>query len=62
MHGWFLIQTFYHGIKRTSHKHLDVAAGGAFFSLQVPAAKELIEKWWQIKVGMETVSNPALAV
>jgi hypothetical protein len=44
MHGWFLIQTFYHGLKRASRKHLDAAAGGAFFSLQVPAAKELIEK------------------
>jgi hypothetical protein len=44
MHGWFLIQTFYHGLKRTSREHLDAAVGGAFFSLQVPAAKELIEK------------------
>jgi hypothetical protein len=44
MHGWFLIQTLYHGLKRTSREHLDAAAGGAFFSLQVPAAKELIEK------------------
>jgi hypothetical protein len=30
----------------------------AFFSLQVPAAKELIEKMVEIKVGMEIVSNP----
>jgi hypothetical protein len=44
MHGWFLIQTFYHGLKRTSHEHLDTTIEGAFFSLQVPAAKELIEK------------------
>jgi hypothetical protein len=44
MHGWFLIQTFYHGLKCTSHEHLNAAAGGAFFSQQVPAAKELIEK------------------
>jgi hypothetical protein len=44
MQGWFLIQTFYHGLKHTSREHLDAAAGGAFFSLQVPAAKELIEK------------------
>jgi hypothetical protein len=44
MQGWFLIQTFYHGLKRTSREHLDAAAGGAFFSLQVPTAKELIEK------------------
>jgi uncharacterized coiled-coil protein SlyX len=44
MHGWFLIQTFYHELKRTSREHLDAAAGGAFFLLQVPVAKELIEK------------------
>jgi hypothetical protein len=44
MQGWFLIQTFYHGLKRTAREHLDAAAGGAFFSLQVPTAKELIEK------------------
>jgi hypothetical protein len=44
MRGWFLIQTFYHRLKRASREHLDAAVGGAFFSLQVPAAKELIEK------------------
>jgi 3-oxoacyl-[acyl-carrier-protein] synthase III len=44
MHGRFLIQTFYHELKRTSQEHLDAAAGGAFFSLQVPTAKEFIEK------------------
>jgi hypothetical protein len=44
MHGWFLIQTFYHRLKCTSREHLDAAAGGAFFSLQVPAGKELVEK------------------
>jgi hypothetical protein len=44
MHGWFLIQTFYHGLKRTSREHLNAAAGGAFLLLLVLAAKELIEK------------------
>jgi hypothetical protein len=44
MHWWFLIQTFYHGLKRTSREHLHAATGAAFFSLQVPATKELIEK------------------
>jgi hypothetical protein len=44
MHEWFIIQTICHGLKRASSEHLDAAAGGAFFSLQVPAAKELIEK------------------
>jgi hypothetical protein len=33
-----------HGLKRTIREHLDAAAGGTFFSLQVPTAKELIEK------------------
>jgi hypothetical protein len=27
MHGWFLIQTFYHGLKRTSRENLDGSAG-----------------------------------
>jgi uncharacterized coiled-coil protein SlyX len=40
----FLVQTFYHRLKRTSREHLDAAAGEPFFSLQVPATKELIEK------------------
>jgi uncharacterized coiled-coil protein SlyX len=31
-------------LKRTSREHLDAATGEAFFSPQVPAAKELIEK------------------
>jgi uncharacterized coiled-coil protein SlyX len=44
MQGWFLIQIFYNGLKRTAREHLDAAAGGASFSLQVPATKELIEK------------------
>jgi hypothetical protein len=44
MQGWFLIQTFYHGLKRATREHLNAAARGAFFLLQVPAAKELIEK------------------
>jgi hypothetical protein len=44
MQGWFLIQTFYHWLKCTTCEHLDAATGGAFFSLQVPAVKELIEK------------------
>jgi hypothetical protein len=43
MHRWFLIQTFYHRLKHTACEHLDAATGGAF-SLQLPAAKELIEK------------------
>jgi uncharacterized coiled-coil protein SlyX len=44
MHGWFLIQNFNHGLKHTSREHLDAVAVRAFFSLQVPVAKELMEK------------------
>jgi hypothetical protein len=44
MQRWFLIQTFYHGLKHTAREHLDAATEGAFFLLQVPAAKESIEK------------------
>jgi hypothetical protein len=40
MKGWFLIQTFYHGLKHTSREHLDAATRGAFFSLQVPVTKK----------------------
>jgi hypothetical protein len=44
MQGWFWIQTFYHGLECTTREHLDAVTRGAFFSLQLPAAKELIEK------------------
>jgi hypothetical protein len=30
MHVWFLIETFYLGLKRASYEQLDAAAGGAF--------------------------------
>ena len=41
---WLLIQNFYHGLSMESWQHLDAATGGAFFSLKVGQAKELIEK------------------
>ena len=44
MQEWFLIQTFYHGLKRGAREHIDAATGGAFFSLEVAPAKQLIEK------------------
>jgi hypothetical protein len=34
LHGWFLIQTFYHGLKRTSREHVDAAAGGALLTVK----------------------------
>jgi len=44
MQDWLLIQSFYHGLFIESRHHLDAAAGGAFFSLNVKQAKEWIEK------------------
>ena len=44
MENWFIIQTFYHGLKRAARVHLDAAAGGAFFSLSIENARALIEK------------------
>ena len=41
---WLLIQNFYHGLVPLDRSHLDVAVGGAFFSLSVADAKTLIEK------------------
>ena len=44
MEDWLLIQNFYHGLVPLDRSHIDVAAGGAFFSLSVVDAKALIEK------------------
>ena len=40
---WLLIQGFYHGLTLVAHSHLDAAARGAFASLNVTQAKNLIE-------------------
>ena len=39
-----LIQNFYHGLVPLDRSHLDAAAGGAFFSLNLTDARALIEK------------------
>ena len=39
MENWFLVQTFYHGLKKSARDHLDAAAGGSFFSLEVGPAQ-----------------------
>ena len=39
-----ILQNFYNGRTSTSRAHIDVAAGGAFFSLTVSGATALIEK------------------
>src|SRR6187551_1780228 len=44
MQSWFIIQTFYHGLRSSAREYLDAAAGGSFFSLEGRCAKALIEK------------------
>jgi hypothetical protein len=44
MEEWFIIQTFYHGLIRTTREHIDAAAGGSFFALSIQEARKLIEK------------------
>src|SRR6187551_1233531 len=44
MQSWFIIQTFYHGLRASAREYLDAAAGGSFFSLEESRAKALIEK------------------
>jgi hypothetical protein len=38
------MQTFYHGLTISTRETMDVAAGGAFLSLTLPAATTLMEK------------------
>jgi hypothetical protein len=44
MEEWFIIQSFYHGLIRTTHEHIDATAGGLFFALNIEEALKLIEK------------------
>jgi hypothetical protein len=44
MEEWFIIQSFYHWLIRTTCELIDAAAGGSFFSLSVEEAHKLIEK------------------
>jgi hypothetical protein len=32
MEEWFIIQSFYHGLIRTAHEHIDATARGSFFA------------------------------
>jgi hypothetical protein len=41
---WFIIQSFYHGLIRIAHEHIDAAAEGSFFALSIEEAHKLIEK------------------
>jgi hypothetical protein len=44
MEKWFILQSFYHGLIRTAHEHIDAAAGGSLFALSIEEAHKLIEK------------------
>jgi hypothetical protein len=44
MEEWFIIQSFYHGLIRSNREHIDVAAGGSFFTLSIEEARKLVEK------------------
>jgi hypothetical protein len=41
---WFIIQSFYHGLIHSAQEHIDVAAGGSFFALDIEEAHKLVEK------------------
>jgi hypothetical protein len=43
MDEWFIIQSFYHGLIRTSHENIDANAGGSFFGLSIEEAHKLVE-------------------
>jgi hypothetical protein len=44
MENWLLLQTFYHGLNTSIRETIDVAAGGAFLSLNLADATSLVEK------------------
>jgi hypothetical protein len=44
MEEWFIIQSFYHGLFHSAQEHIDVAAGGSFFTLNIEEAHKLVEK------------------
>jgi hypothetical protein len=41
---WFIIQIFYHGLIRLAREHIDVVAGGSFFTISIEEAHKLVEK------------------
>jgi hypothetical protein len=44
MENYLLMQTFYHGLNTSTRETMDVAAVGAFFSLNLADATSLVEK------------------
>jgi hypothetical protein len=44
MEEWLIIQSLYHGLICLAREHIDVAAGGSFFTLSIEEARKLVEK------------------
>jgi hypothetical protein len=44
MENWLVLQNFYEGLTPMSKEHIDAAAGGAFLSLTINEATDLINK------------------
>jgi hypothetical protein len=44
MEEWLIIQSFYHGLIRSTKEHIDAAIGGSFFALSIEEARALVEK------------------
>jgi hypothetical protein len=44
MEEWFIIQSFYHGLIRSTQEHIDATDGGSFFALSIEEARKLVEK------------------
>jgi hypothetical protein len=44
MENWLPLQTFYHGLSTNTCEMMDAAAGGAFLSLTLTQATNLVEK------------------
>jgi hypothetical protein len=44
MEEWFIIESFYHGLIRSTREHIDAAARGSFVALRIEEAHILVEK------------------
>jgi hypothetical protein len=41
MEEWFIVQSFYHGLTRSTKEHIDATVGGSFFALNIEEARVL---------------------
>jgi hypothetical protein len=58
MENWLLLQTFYHGLSTNTREMMDATARGAFPSLTLTQATNLVEKMASNQAGTRNV-NPA---